>query len=272
VLVFVAFFAAPFITIFATSLTRWNGFTEPRFVGFANYVRLFQSGEFLLSLRNLLYWYLIAATFHVALGVVVAFLIYHKYKGSRVIRTVYMIPEVVSMAAWAMIYRFIFNNQFGILNGFIRLFDSDFTLHWFYESPAAFWAVTMTWVFSSVYATLITYAELVSIPSELHDSARIDGASQWQTTLRIDLPMIRYSIGTCVILSTTARLGMFEQIYLTTKGGPGDDTMNIPLIIVKHISALNHGYANSAAATLVVLGVMTMWLFSRVFKMNRSSE
>ena len=90
-------------------------------------------------------------------------------------------PEgVLGAAAWAMIYRFIFNNDFGVLNNIIRGVNPGFDVQWFYQSPWAFWAVTLTWLFYAVIVTLVVLGDLMNIPQELGEAARLDGATGWQ--------------------------------------------------------------------------------------------
>lgn len=110
-LIFLVFYLQPIITVFYTSLTKWDGFNSPSFIGFQNYVDMFQNEAFLISLKNIVLWSLIAGTLHVGFGVLVAFVLYHKPKGWKFTRTVFMIPNVISAAAWAMIYKFIFNDE-----------------------------------------------------------------------------------------------------------------------------------------------------------------
>lgn len=269
--VFVTFYLVPIITVFVTSFTRWDGFNSPVFIGFDNYINLFQQDNFQRSLWNLLRWGFIAGTLHVGFGTLVAFLLYKKPFGGRFVKAVFMIPNVISIAAWALIYKFIFNNDFGILNNLIRIVNPDFQADWFFQSPYAFWAITFIWLFYAVIVTLVVLSDLMAIPKELHESARIDGAKEWQIALRINLPLCRNAIGTSVIMSVTARIGMYEGIALTTRGGPGDDTMNIPLILVNSITDMNYGYANASAAVMIALGVIALLGINRLFRMNQSN-
>ena len=272
-ILFAMFYVIPIITVFFTSFTKWNGFNAPEFsfgTIFYNYRKLFTMSSFGKSLQNLGLWSLIAATLHVGIGALVAFILYQKPKGWKFVRGVYMIPNVISAAAWAMIYKFIFNNDFGLLNNLIRLVNPNFNVNWFYQSPAAFWAVTFTWLFYAVIVCMIVLADLMAIPKELHEAAEIDGASGVQRTFLIDLPLCRNSLGTSVIISVTSRIAMYEAIALTTRGGPGNDTANLALILVKAINDYNYGLANATAMLMFVFGIIVMLVINRVFRMNES--
>jgi len=270
VLIFVVFYLQPIITVFYTGFTSWNGFNTPQFTGLRNYTRLFARVNFLSAIRNLGMWSLIAAVVHVAIGVLMGFLFFHNYKGWKIVRGLYMVPNVISGAAWAMIYKFIFNNEYGILNNMIRRVAPAFNVQWFYSSPAAFWAITLTWVFYAVIVSLIVLADLLAIPHELHEAALIDGATATQVTRHINLPLCRISLGTAVILSVTSRIGMYEAIALTTRGGPGSDTMSLSVMLVNSITDMNYGMSNAIGTIMFVIGIVVMLMVRMVFRMNQS--
>jgi raffinose/stachyose/melibiose transport system permease protein len=269
-LMFLLFYLVPIVTVFVTGFTEWNGFGSPVFIGLDNYINLVSYDDtFLISLRNLFLWSIIAATIHVGFGTLVAFILYKRPVGWRIVRGTFMIPNVISVAAWAMMYKFIFNDDIGVINNFIRdIGFIDFHVKWFYESPAAFIAVTLTWLFYAVIVMLIVLNELMAIPKEVHEAALLDGANEWQITRHINLPLVKNAIGTSVILSVTARIAMFEEVALTTRGGPGNDTYNIPLMLYNGIVNSVYGYANAAGTVMILLGVLVMLTISRLFRMN----
>ncbi|ONI45582.1 ABC transporter permease [Candidatus Epulonipiscium fishelsonii] len=268
-IIFAMFYLVPIVTLFSTSLTKWDGFNAPAFIGLDNYIKLFTQDSFLISLKNLVYWGIIAGTLHVGFAVVIAFLLHKKPFGWKFVRSVYMIPNIISVAAWAMIYRFFFNNEFGVLNNLIRKINPDFNVNWFFESPFAFWAITLTWLFYGVIVTLIVFNELMSISPDIHEAAKIDGANERQITTKINLPLCKNAIATGIILSITSRIAMYETIALTTRGGPGDDTMNIPIILVNAINDMNYGYANASAVMMFLFGIMVLVIINKLFGINK---
>ncbi len=266
--IFLAFYLVPIVSVIITSFTKWDGFNAPAFIGIANYTRLFQNAQFQQSLGNLLLWALIAATLHVGYGIIVAFVLFKKPFGWRFTQTVFMVPNVISVAAWSMIYKYFFRNDIGILNNILRVFDPTVSIDWFFDTPYAFWAVTLTWLFYAVIITLLVQGDLMAIPEQLHEAARIDGATPWQTILRIDLPLCRNAIGTGVICSITSRIGMYESIYLTTNGA--GDTLNIPVLLVRSIQDGKYGMANANGVIMLILGLATLAAINRLFRMNDS--
>jgi len=270
IVIFLAFYLWPILSVVVTSFTRYNGFSAPTWSGINNYQRLFRMDSFWISLKNILLWALIAATLHTGFGVLVALIFYKGPPGWKVARTAFMVPNVISAAAWAMIYRFIFNNDFGLLNNIIRLFDPGYSVNWFYQSPAAFWAITFTWLFYSVIISLVVLADLMAIPSDLHEAARIDGANGFQVMWRINLPLCHFSIGTSVLMAVTSRISMFEAIALTSRGGPGDDTMNLSLILVRALNDNNYGLANATGVIMFAIGILTLLAVRKLFRMDTS--
>ena len=110
----------------------------------------------------------------------------------------------------------------------------------------------------------------MAVPEELTEAAKVDGATGWQVITRIQLPLCRNAIGTSMICSITARVAMYEQIALTTAGGPGDDTMSLPIILVKSIQDMKYGYANANGVIMFILGLITLAVINKAFRMNES--
>lgn len=268
IIIFALFYLRPIIVMFYSSFTKWDGFNAMEFVGIRNYIRVFTNSSSSASLRNLILWAVVAMTLHVGFGVLVALIWYRRPFGWKVSRAVFMVPNIISPAAWALIYRFVFNDQMGILNSFIRLFNEDFHVQWFFVSPYAFWAVSFTWLFYAVIVSMIVLNDLLAIPDSLIEAAKLDGATAWQLTRYIHLPMCRISIGTSVLCSITARIAMYEEIVLTTGGGPGDDTMSFSVLLVRAIADYNYGFANTIGVIMFIFGLIVLGIINRAFKMS----
>lgn len=268
VIIFAMFYIQPICVMVYTSFTKWDGFNDPTLNGFRNYVRIFTNSAASKSMWNLLWWSVIAMTLHTGFGVLAAFVLFYKPFGWKFTRAVFMIPNVISGAAWALIYRFVFNDQVGILNPIIRVVNPDFHVQWFFQSPYAFWAVTFTWLFYAVIVTLIVLNDLMAIPDSLLEAAKLDGCSGVQLLVRIQLPLCRISIGTSVLCSITSRISMYEAIALTTAGGPGDDTMSLSVLLVRAISDYQYGFANAIGLVMFIFGLVVMLVINRAFRMS----
>ena len=207
---------------------------------------------------------------HVGYGVVVAFIWFFKPKGWKLSRAVYMLPNVISPAAFALIFRFLLNNEVGILNVIIRKIFPEFNVQWFSVSPYAFWAVTFIWLFYAVVVSLVVYNDLMAIPSSLTEAAQLDGASSWHIIRHIYLPLCHNSIGTAIICSITSRIAMYEAIALTTSGGPGSDTMSLSVLMMRAISDYNYGFANAIGVVMFLFGILVLLVVNKVCRMGKA--
>jgi len=270
IIVFLLFYLVPVVTVFVTSFTHWSGFGKISFAGFDNYRRLFfHDNTFFVAFRNLMLWCLITIVFHVPFGALIAFMLHKKPFGWKFVRAVFMIPNIITLAAWAIMYRFIFNNDFGIINNLIRAAGfADFSVNWFFDIRTAFFAVTLTWVFFSIVNTLLVLSALKSIPREIYESAYLDGATSWEIAFKIEIPMIKSALSTCMILSLAGIITQFEVIFITTRGGPGNRTFNLALMLYDGIMSNDFGYANAVAALMIIIGISILVITNKVFGRN----
>lgn len=130
--------------------------------------------------------------------------------------------------------------------------------------------MTATWLFYAVIVTLCVLGDLMNIPTEWIEAAKIDGAKGWQLIRYIMLPLCRNAIGTSVICSITSRITMYEQIALTTAGGPGDDTMSLAIMLVNNVTDYKYGQANAIGVVMFLIGLLIMGIVNKVFRMNES--
>jgi raffinose/stachyose/melibiose transport system permease protein len=240
-------------------------------VGLANYARMLGDPDFYTAMGNTLIWILIHCIAHVALGVFIALLLYKKPRGWKLIRTVYMIPNIISNAAIAMIFVNVYNPQFGVLNSVLRLAGLEsLTTNWLMNPLTAFPSVTVTWFIFAGYTATIVLAQAVSVDESLIEAARVDGASNLQVDCLIMLPMLKRIIGTTMVMAATYMLQMFDLIYITTNGGPGKLTTNLPLLLYGvYRSEYNYAYANTLGVCIIVVGIAAMTVINRTFQVNR---
>ncbi len=266
-------YIAPLIITVTTSFFKWDGADFIKFIGLDNYKNvILNDADFIPALVNTFKWAFAAAFIHVPFGVLVALILAKKIRGWKFVRSVFLIPSIIAGAAWAVIYSFMFNPEIGVINNLIRqLGFSGFDLNWFYDNRTAFLSLTLTWIFYAGYINLIVFAEIVSIPTSVIESACIEGASSIQTDIYIRLPLLRNIIGTGMIMAVTSTLKMFEVIFLTTHGGPGNITMNLPVMLYYNTVNFNYGYGNAIATILLGLGLGFIVLITKAFRMNKSS-
>lgn len=274
VVLFLLIYGIPLVTLFMTSLFDYKIYPNKfNFIGLMNYVNMFKSDPtFITAFINTIAWVVIHCIINVSLGVIIALLLLKKPFGWKFVRTVYMIPNIISSAAMGIIFLNIYNAQYGVVNTFVRLFgNKDFSENWLFDSSTAFGSVTMTWVLFGAYTMILVLSEALAIPDEIFEAARVDGANNFQIDIHITLPMLRNVIGTTVIMGATYMLQMFDLIYLTTQGGPGTATTNLPLYLYKTaMISNNYGYANAIGSFIIVLGVGFLFIINRTFRIGKT--
>lgn len=273
IILFLVVYAVSIAILFGTSFTEWTTGTKPVFVGLKNYIQMFtEDSDFRASLINTIIWIFLQSTVHVFIGVLFAIILNMQEFYWKFARTVFMIPNIISGAAVGMLFLCILNPEFGAVNSIIRLLGiKDFSQNWFMDFRTSFFSVTMTWLPYAAVVTILILAEIAAIPEGLYEAARIDGANEFKINLYIVLPLLRNIIGTCVILSGTSMLQKLDIIMMTTGGGPGNKTMNLPMYIYK--TALmdnNFGYSNTLGTFLVVFGIILVLLYRNLFKIGSS--
>ncbi|WP_455582797.1 carbohydrate ABC transporter permease [Dysosmobacter sp.] len=271
-LIFLLIFAIPLVMVFGTSLFDYRLLPKTfTFVGFGNFVKLFtQDTKFLPILGNTLMWILIHCVFHVALGTLLAFILYKKPRGWKFVRVTYMIPNIISQSAIAMIFLNLYNAQYGALNSILKAVGLESLQHnWLFDTATAFPSVTMTWFLFAGYTTTLVLAQCLSTDECIIEAAKVDGATSFQIDRLVMFPIVKKMIGTTVIMAATYMLQLFSMIYITTAGGPGTATTNLPLYLYTTMKANNYGYANTIGVVIIVIGFVTMTLINRLFGMHK---
>jgi len=273
ILLFIIVYAASVAVMLESSFTNWRLMSDIKFVGLDNYIELFtRDGTFLKALTNTAIWVILQSTVHIVIGVTVALILAKKEFYWKFARTAYMLPNIVSGAAMGMLYLCIFNPSFGIINEIVKLFGvKDFSQNWFYDYSTAFFTVTMTWLPFAAVVTILVLAEMAAISDSILEAAKIDGAGELETNIHIILPMLRNILGTCVIVAATSMLKNFDIIFMTTNGGPGTETINLPLYLYKTaMLENNYGYANAIGTFTTLLGIVIIVTINKVFRMGYS--
>ncbi|MBS5281104.1 MAG: sugar ABC transporter permease [Butyricicoccus pullicaecorum] len=271
VILFLLIYAVPLVMVFATSLCEYKLTSKSiTFIGLQNYINLFQDPAFHTAFTNTIIWILIHCILHVAMGCLIALLLYKKPRGWKFIRTAYMVPNIISNAAMGMIFINIFNPQFGVVNSILKLIGlEELTHNWLMDTTTAFPSVTMVWFLFAGYTTTLILAQALSVDESVLEAARVDGATNFQIDIFIMLPLLKKIIGTTMVMAATYMLQMFDLIYITTNGGPGKTTTNLPLLLYSVFkSENNYGYANTIGVMIIVLGAIVMVTINKALKVN----
>jgi multiple sugar transport system permease protein len=250
----------PMIYSFVLSLTNWDLFTPPKFVGLGNYIRLFTRDKvFWKTVSNTLYYAFLSVPLSMLFSLFIAYFLNRPIKGTAFYRTLYYIPATVPAVASALLFKWLLAPDAGMINRFLALFGVD--------GPA--WLLEPAWVKPAlilmslwtvgVNITLLM-AGMKSIPSEFYEAAELDGATPAVQYFRITLPLLTPVIFFNVIISLIGALQVFTQIYImtgsgaTTMGGPNNASMMIvPYLFNNGFRFYKMGYASAIAWILFVL-------------------
>ena len=257
VILFCIVYAIPFIMVMTTSLCNYTLTQSPTFLGLDNFKTIFADPDFRVSIINTLKWVVIQSTLHVLMGFIMALILRRKPKGWKFARVAYVIPNIIPTAATAVMYSLLLNPTFGVVKMLYEKLGIDTmqVVNLFGNSKYAFWTVTATWVFYSGFNMLIFLGEMGAISPEIYEAAQVDGATA------------------CVILASVAMVSQFDIIYMTTRGGPGNSTLNLPMYLYKIITLENnYGKANAVGVIQIILGLVLVILIQRLFNQKKEIE
>lgn len=269
-ILFTLFVAIPVIWAFVLSFQEYKIFGS-EFVGLDNYIKVFQSDAFLVALKNTLLFTVVTVPFSVLSALVIASMIFVLGKVSQsFFRSAFYLPTVTSMVIIAMVWRWMYNYEFGLFNYVLGWFGIE-QINWLGQSSSALWALIIMSCLIPFGVGIIMYlASMGSISHSLYEAARMDGASSFKQWLHITIPLLKPTTLYLVLLSTIGSFQVFTQIIMMTGGGPGNATETLVHLIYK--TGFRDFEFGLAAAQSVVLFVIIL-IFSIIqFRVLRHDE
>ncbi|MFB2585828.1 carbohydrate ABC transporter permease [Herbiconiux liukaitaii] len=239
------------------SFFEWDGISPMLFVGVDNYVRMLTGDTvFWIAFRNTVGYVVICLILQLGGALIVASLLTLLRKGREVVKTLYILPAVISTVAIAFLFQRIYSlDPEGLINQVLEFVGLGALQNaWLSDVGTVLAAVSVPegWRFTGLYM-LIIYAALLAVPAELEEAAKLDGASWWQTFWRIRFPYIRPVWITTTIIATTNALRGFDIPYLLTNGGPGQSSELLTTYMYKTaFTSTNYGYASAISVFVVV--------------------
>lgn len=229
------------------------------FVGMANYINLLKSPSFRNSLVVTGKFAFINVIFSISLGFIVSILANEKNFGNGIFRTIYALPMAISSASAAIIWMFIFHPSIGILNYAFKL-----QIGWLIDPKWALYSVAIVTIWLNIGINFIfIIAALQSIPSDLYESAAIDGASFFRKHISITIPSISPTLFFLLIINIINSFQTFGQINLMTTGGPGEST-NLLVYSIYRTAFFNNRYDIASAQSIIlfiILVILTLLQF-----------
>lgn len=265
---FVFAILAPICLSVYYGFTDYTGMGSFSFIGMENYKTLLHDEAFWTSLKNSLFLALGFVFIQHPLALIVAAVLDKLGgKGESFFRCVYFIPNVISVAVIAYLWKFIYNPDFGLLNNIIKFFGGKGDINWF-SYDTAIWAVLIVLIWHGFgWGMLIYYTGIKNIDQVLYEAAAIDGANQTQTFLRITLPLMKPVIQVNVTMAVISALKQMETVYLLTNGGPGNSTQFAANYLYQQaFKAYKYGYGNAIGVIFIIICLLATVLLNKIFE------
>jgi len=248
----------PLFGTFGLSLFRWSMVEDPKFVGFANFARMWKDPNFWIAFKNTLLYTAYVVPAAVFLGLLLAVLLNKDIPGMKVFRTLFFFPYITSPVFVAMIWRSLYSTDQGLINGFLAIFGIE-SIPWLTSIRWALPSLAIVAVWQIVgYNMLIFLAGLQGIPKSYYESAQIDGAKRWKIFWKITVPLLRPITMFVVIINLIGALQLFDLTYIITQGGPSKATLTLVYYIYNYgFKYMRMGYASAVAIILfaIILGL-----------------
>jgi len=262
---FLVFTAFPVVAALSLSLFRWDLLTPPVYVGLGNFQELWRDAQFRRVVWNTAWFTFGTVPARVALSLLLAVALNQRIRGIVFYRTVYFLPVVSSLVATALVWQWIFNGNFGLLNSTIRAVGDAFGLalnppDWLNSTRWAMPAVMILNIWKNVgFTTIIYLAGLQGIPQELYEAAEVDGAGALDRFRHVTIPMISSTTFFVLIMSFIWAFQVFDEAFIMTQGGPAFATTT--MVYYVYLNAFRWFRMGKAAAVAWVLFVI-IFLFT----------
>jgi multiple sugar transport system permease protein len=260
---FIAFTLGPMVASLIFAFTDYSIVKSAHFVGLKNFIELFAGDwRFWHSLRVTLTYAIFAIPIGLILGLLLALLLNQKVPGIAIWRTVYYTPSVVSGVAVAILWAYLFNPQYGVINWLLSLVGIKGP-GWLASSDWALWALIIMSLWGVGGGMIIYLAGLQGIPTTLYEAAMVDGANKIQQFFNITLPMISPVLFYNLVIGIISTFQIFTSAYVMTAGGPNDATLFYNLYLYNNAFRYQRmGYASALAWVLfVIVMVLTLLVF-----------
>ena len=260
---FLTFVAGPIIASLVISFLKWDIVSPARWVGLNNYVAIFtDDADFLQALKVTVIYATFTLLLNLVLGLGISLLLNMKLPGIGSYRTLFYLPSVMSGVAVTLLWIWIFNPEFGVIN-YLLSFVGIQGPRWLYSSRWALPAMIIMSLWGVGGTSVIYLAGLQNIPRHLYETAQVDGANGWHRLWRITIPLLTPTIFFQLVLGLIGAFQVFTQSYVATGGGPRKSTLFYMLYLyIKAFRSLRMGYASALAWILAfIVLIITVLIF-----------
>lgn len=269
-LVYSLIIPVPLVTSLVLSGFEWNLLAPMKFVGARNFINLFTNDFILMqAMRNTFVYLVFSILLQLPMAFLLANILGMDLPGRNAFRTILYMPVTFSGVAVSLIWYFFYHPSIGLLNQLIRLIGfPDFHLAWLGKESTALGAVivSVAWQWTG-YHMVLYLSGMASIPDEVIESARIDGANALQLSRHIIFPFLLPMLSVSTVLITTSSLKSFDSIYIMTDGGPNHATEVLAShMYVKSFAQLKYGYGSAIGVLLFILCIIATVIIRRTYK------
>jgi multiple sugar transport system permease protein len=252
----------PVVSAFQLGFYDWSMGTpwqEAKWVGLSNFVSAFSNPRVWSSLWTTLQFAFVAVTAEMLLGIALALALEHPVRGLALFRTLFILPMMIAPIAVGLAWRYLFDAQFGLINALlVRLGFTAKT--WLADPSLAFISIVVADIWQwTPFVFIMMIAALANVDKSVIEASRIDGATWWQSTVKVKLPMVMHVIAITLMMRLIDAFRVLEVIYVLTFGGPGDSTEILALHIYKTAFV---GQQLGVAAAISVLLLVVVALLS----------
>lgn len=262
---YIIFFIVPALQSVQYSLTDWNGYSETfEYVGVKNFTRaLTNDNLFANAVTNNLQFWLIVLIFQTLFALVLAVMLFRNFRGSALLRGLFFFPTILSSVSVAYIWKFIYDPNYGLGNDILGKFGASSSFLGNDDTAIVWVAVSQVWFHAGQMMTIFI-AGLQSVPDELLEAARVDGASRWQTFKSVTWPMLAPATSIVMAYTTIQSFKAFDVI-LGLAGNPPKGSMDIMSTRIYTTFANNqYGYASAQAIIFVIVILLLNWAVKRL--------
>ncbi|WP_438043682.1 carbohydrate ABC transporter permease [Sorangium sp. So ce128] len=268
VLGFVVFALGPMLASLYLSFTRFEVLTPPRWVGLDNYARLFARDFFVWRTLANTAFYLLGIPIGIAISLLLALLLNQKLRLEGFFRTVFFIPSVCSIVAAALLWKWIYNADYGLINTYLRALGVADPPGWLSSPHLVKPALVVMGIWSGLgYNMVLFLAALQGVPRSLLEAAELDGANAWQRFRHVTLPAISPMTFFIAVTSVIGGLQSFDQVYVMTRGGP--EFRSATFMLYLYLTGFQYFQMGYASAMAWVLGALVMIVTVLQFRLAR---
>ncbi|SHN34664.1 carbohydrate ABC transporter permease [Gracilibacillus kekensis] len=252
---------------------KWSGMNEPSFIGWSNYMEVVNDPIFWRALKNNLIIVAASVFGQVPIALILALMLRKTSLFQKFVRSAVFLPMVISTVVVGLIWGYIYNPEFGIVNAFLETVGLEtWTRAWLSDRSVNMYAVAIPIIWNYIGPYLIIFiAAIQNVPNEIEDAAKIDGANGLKKLIYVTLPMMWTTIKVAVVLCISGSLKAFDQVFVMTGGGPAQSTELLATYMYNNTFVIYRYGFGSAISTMIVIVSLVLILFSQVI-MKRKDE